>query len=227
MVDRKLVKLLAGEGLERLRADRDIRAGQPRAEVRSKELRLWTDEWEARVESALQADTTALNLFQRGVTTKGLHWIEVPVHHLNGKLERLRGFLHDHITLTRAYTVDRQISRIIALPSHPPSSSHGPVYRFALAEFVNVGTDDLRDIAAHLTVSRPDGSELRYIGRNPEPEPADRDSFDLLSNGVPRACDVAFKELADADAYAYNTDNRRENRPGSGRLTCCHPACTA
>jgi hypothetical protein len=39
---------------------------------------------------------------------------------------------------------------------------------------------------------------------------ADRDSFDLLANGVPRTCDIAFKERGDADAYAYNTDNRRE-----------------
>jgi hypothetical protein len=75
---------------------------------------------------------------------------------------------------------------------------------------VNVGTEDVRDLAAHITLRRPDGSELSFIGRNPEPELADRDSFDLLANGVPRACDVAFKERVDADAYAYNTDNRRE-----------------
>lgn len=208
--DRKPVKTLAGEGLERLRADRDIRAGQPGAEARSKALRLWTDDWEARVESALRADRTASNLFQRDVTTKGMHWIEVPVHHLEGKLERLRGFLHDDIALTRAYTVDRQTRRVITLPGGSRSVARGAIYRFALAEFVNVGTEDLRDVAAHITLRRPDGSELSFIGRNPEPELGDRDSFDLLANGVPRACDVAFKEREDVDAYAYNTDNRRE-----------------
>jgi hypothetical protein len=93
--DHDAIRALVADALDRLSADRDIKAGRPNGEARSMALRLWIDRWELAVEAVLLGDDATLADFRRPVDTSGMHYIERPLHTLRTKLQRLRPYVGD------------------------------------------------------------------------------------------------------------------------------------
>jgi hypothetical protein len=92
-LDRGALRSILGEASARLTANARIDPRDIEAEDRSETLRLWMDDWEARVEAALAVDPSALAHFKRDVDLSGLHYVVRPARRLAIKLERLKAIV--------------------------------------------------------------------------------------------------------------------------------------
>jgi len=137
----------------RLEEDRDLTAASPDAAKCAEALRLWSDDWQIKVEAALAGDSASLAAFRRPVDTSQMHYVESPAYVLRVKLQRLSPYLTLGETSAERTKADPTLDldkpiRAPELPPEPPVWVAAPIPLSPIGEAAQANLSELLGMPA-------------------------------------------------------------------------------